>query len=348
MSAAENADVTASSEWSFSLSAWCVTAAFGTYFCMYAFRKPFTAATFSDQKALWGISYKPVLLIAQTFGYMLSKFLGIKIIAEMPPGCRVALLLALIAGAEAALLLFAVTPPPFNVVWLFVNGVPLGMVFGLVLGFLEGRRHTEALTAGLCVSFIVAGGVTKSTGAFLIKEGVTENWMPFAAGLLFVPPLLLFAWMLTRIPAPSPKDVAARSVRAPMSRAERWRFFRRYSLGLALLIVVFVLITILRSVRDDFAPEIWAGLQTTVPASVYTWSEIAVGAGVLLLNGSVVLIHDNRRAFFTAVFLGMGGVILVLTGAAGAVGRRALALRVHGPARAWTLHAVHRRAYDNL
>jgi hypothetical protein len=26
-------------------SAWCLVAAFGTYFCMYAFRKPFTAAT---------------------------------------------------------------------------------------------------------------------------------------------------------------------------------------------------------------------------------------------------------------------------------------------------------------
>ena len=36
-------------------------------------------------------------------------------------------------------------------VWLFVNGLPLGMVFGLVIGFLEGRKVTEALSAGpLC------------------------------------------------------------------------------------------------------------------------------------------------------------------------------------------------------
>jgi hypothetical protein len=30
------------------LSVWCVTAAFGAYFCMYAFRTPFTAATYAE------------------------------------------------------------------------------------------------------------------------------------------------------------------------------------------------------------------------------------------------------------------------------------------------------------
>jgi len=29
------------------LSAWCLVAAFGTYFCMYAFRRPFTAAEYA-------------------------------------------------------------------------------------------------------------------------------------------------------------------------------------------------------------------------------------------------------------------------------------------------------------
>src|SRR5262249_50051465 len=155
-------------------------------------------------------------------GYTLSKFLGIKVVAEVHPHRRAALLLGLIAAAQVALLLFGLTPAPFNLLWLFCNGVPLGMVFGLVLGFLEGRRHTEALVAGLCGSFIVADGVTKSVGAALLQAGVSEYWMPFLSGLLFVPPLLLFTWMLTRIPRPSRQDVAARSERAPMNGAERW------------------------------------------------------------------------------------------------------------------------------
>jgi hypothetical protein len=122
---------------------------------------------------------------------------------------------------------------------------------------------------------------------------------------------MLFTWMLTRIPRPSRQDVAARSERAPMNRAERRDLFRRYALGLTLIVLVYLLITILRSVRADFAPEIWSGLQQTVPPSIYAWSELVVAAGVLVLNGSMVLLHDNRRAFFTGLASAVFGVVLV-------------------------------------
>jgi hypothetical protein len=45
---------------------------------------------------------------------------------------------------KVALVLFGLTPPPYNALWLFFNGIPLGMVFGLVTGVLEGRRHTRS------------------------------------------------------------------------------------------------------------------------------------------------------------------------------------------------------------
>lgn len=292
------------------VSVWCVIAAFGTYFCMYAFRKPFTAATYSDV-TFWGIGFKAVLVIAQVLGYTLSKFLGIKFVAEIAPHRRASRLLALIGGAEVSLLLFGLTAAPFNLVWLFFNGVFLGMVFGLVLGFLEGRRHTEALAAGLCTSFIVADGVAKSVGAFLLQAGISEQWMPFLAGMLFVPPLLLFTWMLARIPPPSQLDVAARSERTPMNGAERWNFFRRYATGLTLLVLVYLLITILRSTRADFAPEIWAGLQASVPPEIFAWSEIAVAACVLATTGFVVFIQSNRTAFFCGLALAVAGAVLV-------------------------------------
>jgi hypothetical protein len=297
-------------EWGVQWSAWSVLAAFGTYFCMYAYRKPFTAAGYQGVE-LWGVDYKTVLVTAQVLGYTLSKFVGIRVVAEVRPHRRAALLVGLIAAAEVALLLFGLTPAPGNVVWLFCNGVPLGMVFGLVLGFLEGRSHTEALVAGLCGSFIVADGVTRSVGAALLQAGVSEYWMPSVAGLLFVPPLLLGIWMLTRIPRPSRRDVAARSKRSPMSRADRGTFFRRYAAGLTLLVLSYLLITILRSVRADFAPEIWAGLQKTVPPAIFAWSEIAVAVGVLLLTGSMVLLRDNRWAFFTGLGVAVAGVVLV-------------------------------------
>ncbi|MBM4090738.1 MAG: hypothetical protein FJ276_15150 [Planctomycetes bacterium] len=210
------------------LAAWCVVAAFGTYFCMYAFRKPFTAAGYADF-AWAGIGYKTILVTAQVLGYTVSKFIGIRLIAEMNPARRAVAILVLIGIAEFAMLLFGLVPPPYNFVCLFVNGLPLGMVFGLVLGFLEGRRLTEALSAGLCASFIVADGAVKSVGAYLLALGVSEFWMPFFAGALFVPPLLLFVGMLARIPLPDSVDRSHRGPRDPMNRADRRRFFRRYA-----------------------------------------------------------------------------------------------------------------------
>ena len=50
---------------------------------------------------------------------------------------------------------------------MFINGLPLGMVFGLVMAYLEGRRQTEMLAAVLCASFIVSSGFVKSVGKWL-------------------------------------------------------------------------------------------------------------------------------------------------------------------------------------
>lgn len=290
------------------LSIWCVVAAFGSYACMYGFRKPFTAGTYLDPTT--GVSFKAWLVMAQVLGYTVSKFVGIRVIAEMRPERRAGIFLGLIAVAELALLLFAITPAPYNTVCLFFNGLPLGMVFGLVLGFLEGRRQTEAFVAGLCASFILADGVTKSVGAELLKRGVPENWMPFSAGLVFLLPLVGFVAMLRMIPAPNARDVAERSERSPMLRTDRRAFLRRHGLGLGLMTVVFLLVTILRSLRADFAPEIWKALGTTGEPSVFTRSEIWVALGVMVASGMVVLIRDNRRAFFTALSMVTAGLML--------------------------------------
>lgn len=289
---------------------WSVVAAFGAYFCMYAFRKPFTSAAF-DHSTVWGLGEKSILVVAQVLGYMVSKFIGIRIIAEMKPERRVIGILGLIGFAEASLLLFAIVPSPYHIVCLFLNGLPLGMVYGLVLGFLEGRRHTEALTAGLCASFILADGATKSIGSWLLHQGFSERWMPCCAGLVFVPPLLLFVWMLSRINPPTAADIALRSERVPMTRADRNNLLRRYALGILALVVVYLLVTILRSVRADFAKELWGGLGQEAAPSTFTSSEILVALGVLAANGSCVLIQDNRRAFFTSIGVSLFGIGLL-------------------------------------
>ncbi len=296
-------------------SSWTIVAAFCTYFCMYAFRRPFTAGMYAET-TLGNMDYKTVLIISQVLGYTISKFIGVKVVSEIGPRRRGVAILGLIGAAELALLAFAIVPPPWNFVFLFLNGLPLGMVFGLVLAFLEGRRVTEALTAGLCASFIFSSGVVKSVGRILVLNlHVSEYWMPVLTGLIFVPPLLVSVWMLRQIPPPNPEDIAARSERVPMNREARWAFFRKYAGGLSLLVVVYVALTVIRSIRDDFAVEIWRDLGENGKPEVFAQSELLVMLSVISLNAGAIWIKQNRTAFFAALLIIGAGFGLTVLGA---------------------------------
>lgn len=276
---------------------------------MYGLRKPFTAGAYLDEPFAAGS--KALLITAQVLGYTVSKFIGIRVIAALPHARRIGTLLVLLALAELSLVLFAVVPRPFHPACLFLNGLPLGMVFGLVLGFLEGRRMTEAFVAGLCASFILADGFAKTVGAQLLAAGVPEAWMPAAAGSIFLLPLLGFVAMLARIPPPSAADVAARSERTPMTRADRRHWIRQHGVGLGLVVLAYLLVTVLRSLRADFAPELWRALGTTGQPGVFTRSELWVTLGVVAANGAAVCMTDNRRALSASLATGMAGLALV-------------------------------------
>ncbi len=203
--------------------------------------------------------------------------------------------------AEFSLVLFGRVPRPWNVLCLFLNGLPLGMVFGLVLGLLEGDGSLRHSRPACAPSFILADGVTKSVGALLLECGVTEAWMPSVAGQLFLLPLGICVAMLTRIPPPNPQDIRARSERFTMNQGERWSLLRRYAFGLIPIVLVYLTVTILRSIRADFAPEIWRSLGKPAQPGTFTNSELLVALGVLTVNGGAVLIRGNRRAFFTSL-----------------------------------------------
>ena len=277
---------------------------------MYAFRKPFAVAEYSDVTA-WGWQYKTIAVAAQVIGYMLSKFLGIKILSELAANRRAAAIIGLILLAELALILFGATPAPYNLICLFLNGLPLGMIFGLVLGFLEGRRQTEALAAGLCTSFILSDGVTKSVGKMFLEAGMDQFWMPAAVGAVFLLPLFGFVWMLSTVQGPDIFDQQARSVRAPIQAADRKAFVSKHALGLLPILVMFLLVTVLRSIRSDFAPEIWTSLGVDAKPELFSYTEIWVGLMVTLVNGAAVLVSDNYRALRAAVLVSVLGFVVL-------------------------------------
>lgn len=297
-------------------SVYAILAAFSTYTCMYAFRKAFTVATF-DGMVYAGVDYKIWLIAAQVIGYTLSKFIGIKVVAEMGPQGRARSILALIGIAGAALLGFALVPPPYNIPFLFLNGLPLGMVWGLVFSYLEGRRFTEVLGAGLSASFIFSSGFVKSIGSYTMQAwGTSPFWMPIVTGLLFSLPLLFFVWMLGQLPPPSAEDEKLRTKREPMNAEERWRFMRTFATGLVLLIVVYAMLTAYRDFRDNFAAEIWQALGYGDSPAIFTLTEIPVAVAVLVIMGLVMFIKDNLRALMVNHLFILIGVIMVGGGTA--------------------------------
>ena len=295
--------------------------AFGAYFAMYGFRRPFAVASYADAAPVL-VQYKIALVIAQVFGYALSKVAGIKLVSELPPQRRAAAILALIAGAEVCLILFALVPAPWNIGCLFANGLFLGMIWGLVFGFLEGRRMSEVLGAMLCASFIVSSGAVKSVGADVMLRGwANEYWMPALTGLLFAPLLVICVAGLAVMPPPSAEDERLRVARAPMDGAARKAMFMAFAPGLIGLIIVYVGLTALRDFRDNFAVEIWNGLGFANDAEIFTLSELPVAVIVLLTLALLMFIRDNRQAFLANLLLVAAGL--------GLAGLSSLAFQTH-------------------
>lgn len=262
---------------------------------MYAFRKPFTAATY-DNLFIAGLHAKDVYVIAQLLGYTISKFIGIKVVSELKRQKRGLHIVVLIMLAAVALLLFGCIPFPLNVICIFLNGIPLGMIWGVVFSYLEGRRSTEMMGAVMAVSFIFSSGVVKSVGKWLLNNGVSEWWMPFLTGLLFFLPMLFFIWLLEQIPDPSAQDVAMRTERKPMLKSERIAFVKEYFPGLLMVVLAYIMLTVIRDFRDNFAADVWKELGETGSA-VFTTTEVPVSIAVLVMISLLMLIKDNRKAF---------------------------------------------------
>lgn len=302
------------SRWRLAVAA---AAAFCTYFCMYAFRKPFTAGTFADQE-VFGFGLKAALVASQLLGYMLSKFIGIKVVSEMRSDRRAMAIVVLILAAELALVGFAYAPLNLKPFLLFLNGLPLGMVFGLVLSYLEGRKQTEALSAVLCASFIVSSGAVKSVGRFLIEDaGVSEFQMPMFTGLIFFPPLVLSVWFLQRTPPPDDVDRELRTHRPAMDRDDRRTFFAAHWQMLSLLVLVYIALTVIRTIRDDFAVEIWRDMGVSETPSIFATSETTVAIFVTAINALAILITHNLTALRATVGLMCAGFALVAAAAIG-------------------------------
>jgi hypothetical protein len=314
---------------------YAIVASFTTYFCMYAFRKPFAAARFEGEAFMGSfLELKSAIVISQIIGYSLSKYIGIKVCSELDGARRAAALVLLIGWALGALVLYGMVPNDWKVVAIFLNGLPLGMVWGLVVRYLEGRRSSELLLAGLSCAFIMASGMVKDVGRAMMSGTaaewwsgvpvvgsamasalgqVSEAWMPAVTGLHFLPIFVGAVWLLDQIPGPSRDDVIARTERVTMDGAERMRFVKRFLPGLVMLFVGYLFLTAYRDFRDNYIVEILDGLGFVYAdnKTIISQAETLVAVGVLACLAMLNLIKSNRAGLLGAFVIMAGGTAML-------------------------------------
>ncbi|EAQ80384.1 DUF5690 family protein [Blastopirellula marina] len=296
-----------------SIALFASATSFAVYFCMYAFRKPFAVATYAGYEfANTGIELKTALVLSQLFGYVASKYIGVKFCSQLPRERLMAAMILLILFAECALLGFAIAPSNWKVVALFCNGLPLGMIWGLAMRYLEGRRTTEFLVATLSFSYIASTGFVKDVGRCLLDGwGVDPFWMPFCVGALFLPPVLLSIWLLDAVPAPDLQDEAERSKRTAMTGSDQWAFLAHFSFGLIVLTLAYILLTAFRDFRDNYAVEILNEIKLAKVPGIFTKIELVIAVVVTLTLAGLSFFRRNRNALLATFSIMTLGTLML-------------------------------------
>jgi hypothetical protein len=270
---------------------------FFTYTSVYAFRKPFTVAGFEGESYL-GLNYQTLLIISQVIGYMLSKFAGIRVISSLKRTERWRSSAVLMFSAWASLFLFAIMPKWMGPLFFLINGFALGFMWGIVFSYAEGRRSTDMIGSVLAISFIFAGGFTRSVAKWLMVDyGVSAYWMPFMTGLVFIVPLIVFFYLLEKAPMPDQGDKIERVERVSMTAADRSLVFSKFRVGLIIIAIGYGLLTVIRDIRDNYMGNMWRELGYEQSASVFTRSETRISIILLFVMALLVLVRRNIKAF---------------------------------------------------
>jgi len=286
-------------------------AAFSAYFSMYALRKPFSVGTYPG--AAWegsAVTLKTAFVISQLLGYAASKYIGIRVCSESRRPHRAALLIGLVLVAETALLLFGWLPPAGKMAAIFLNGLPLGIVWGLLIRYIEGRRTTEMMLGLLSLSYIVASGIVKDLGSLAIRLGIEEYWMPAALGAVFLPVFAAAVGLLHRLPPPGPLDARLRAPRPSLDRFGRADFVRRHWKGLVPLLLLICGLTAYRDLRDNFGAELLEELGCSGVAGAFTIADLPAAVSVIGTLGLLSLVQDAGTGLRLVLATMAGGLVI--------------------------------------
>lgn len=286
---------------------WAGGAALLSYSLVYALRKPYTAASFDDL-TFFGSDYKVAVTTIQILGYVISKFFGIKIISELKKENRFRFFVGSALLAEASLIGFGMLPLPYNVIAMFVNGLSLGCMWGVIFSFIEGRKVTDILASLLGVSIVFSSGLAKSFGLFAMNDlGIDQFWMPAVIGGVALPILVFMGYMLKRLPQPTAEDIALRNERVTLDGAGRKALFLKYAPILSLLFIGNFMLLVLRDIKEDFLVNIldMSGQSSWLFARVDTVVTLVI-LGIFTL---FIYFRSNIKAIMCLMALVLAGCI---------------------------------------
>ena len=141
------------------------------------------------------MDYKVVVTISQIVGYVISKFMGIKLISELRREERFEVYPDVCCDGRAFVGFLRSAFRSLQYCSYVPERPVVGLHVGVIFSFIEGRRMTDILASLLGVSMVISSGTAKSAGLYVMNNlHVNEFWMPALIGAVALPQLALLGY----------------------------------------------------------------------------------------------------------------------------------------------------------
>jgi len=242
--------------------------------------------------------------IAFTLGFGLAKLPSLALVTS--PfffAIRLQVLLVVLIGSAAieggGVWAFEGTPS-LQVACVFLSSLLSSCIYGALITYVEGRETTEVVLALITGLHVYAGTLSRAAAALVLRWGaLPDSAMPLALAAVACPLSCALLVVVDRAPGPSPADVAARTIRAPMTSPERSAFLRAYLPGVLAVVPAYALLAGVRSFRDLYAGPIVSaalGVADTKDIPPYFFFVADLPGAVAVVGGLVLLgtVTDHR------------------------------------------------------
>lgn len=269
---------------------------------------------------------KAALGIAQTIGYFVGHWVEMLIVPKLVRRQLAPAAAALVLGSGGVLAVGCALPVPALPVCMFFSCVILANAWGLMVRFTEGRARTDAIVSMLNFTYIGMNGVVKATAQWLVMHGLSPRAMVAGFCLFAMAGGSVMAAALARVPPPSSADLALRCARDEMRsvRADGCALLARHGVGLSLVLLTYMVVGVLRTVRDYYEKELFDAVGMDDRPTATAVAELICGMAVLCMTGLLAFIADSWRALnVILVCSAMGGAmtaVVTLAWRAGMVG----------------------------